>query len=1079
MMELLRVGQLTGFILRIACAAFLHAANAGHAGAEHYVPAEKNLSEQWLESLYARGERTVYRDDELFTIGMPCGGVGAGQLYVRGDGTLARWWIFNESYITDFRRKDPLTGYRTFRPPSEIEQGFAISVAKDGSAVQTLPLSHDGFTQIGFIGEYPIATIQYEGAKADAWPVEVTAEVYSPYIPLNTKDSGLPATILSYTIKNTSSANVRCRIGGWLQNAPLPSADDSTPGRRRNRVVQGNAVTAVVFDLVDSENAPPSDTADQQTVPFDDFESPIVRSDGTTVENGSLAKWRIDGEPIYSKAPSIRNELSGVKSVQGMHALSSSLAEQHSGKVLSSVEFTIEQPYLTFLLGSIRQTRWYTGNAPEIQLLVADKVVRSAKSEDAHGEDKYLRRRTWDVRELEGKQARIVMVDGNRTMNLVVDDIQQSSFDPQREQVLPTWNRDFGDMTLALLDPRGQAAALAPAGPDAIAPVDGDLQEESRQESFSSLGSQLHGSVTSPVLELAPGDEATVTYVISWFFPNYVNDQKGCPGDVGRMYDNWFDSSTEVAEYVAQHFDRLSTTTHEFREAMYLDTTLPYWFTQRTMAANANLASAAVEWWRNGRMYSWEGVGFCIGTCGHVWNYTQGPSRLFPELERSVRTMQDFDPEVAWKPTGRINFRGYNDNTESFDQWGYIPDAQCGYVLKAYREHLMSPDNAYLDELWPRIKRSTEYLIERDGRHGEVNGILEGMQHLTDSLAWGPNTFTGSLYLAALRASEEMARLRGDDEFADECRRLYESGRQWTLENLWNGEYFVHIYSPAPAGALPNNSKGTAYSEGCLADQVFGQNWAHQLGLGYVYPADKVSQSLRSVFKYNWTPDVSGVYEVMTRRFILLANEGEPGMVGVTYPLGPPPANRIAQNDDPWTGYEYQVAAGMLWEGLLEEGLSIAYGVHQRYQAEKHNPWNEIEGGDHYTRSMASWGMLLAASGYEYDGPAGRLGFAPRLSPQDFRSVFTAAEGWGTLSQQRADDVQTNEIQIRWGELKLRTLVVELPAETRASEVAVEIGGQQISHQFKQEENKVTIELGENSTCAAGQIIAIHTTYGK
>ncbi len=42
---------------------------------------------------------------------------------------------------------------------------------------------------------------------------------------------------------------------------------------------------------------------------------------------------------------------------------------------------------------------------------------------------------------------------------------------------------------------------------------------------------------------------------------------------------------------------------------------------------------------------------------------------------------------------------------------------------------------------------------------------------------------------------------------------------------------------------------------------------------------------------------------------------------------------------------EYQVASGMIWEGMLTEGLSIAYGVHTRYDGKKHNPWNEIEGG--------------------------------------------------------------------------------------------------------------------------------------
>ena len=100
-------------------------------------------------------------------------------------------------------------------------------------------------------------------------------------------------------------------------------------------------------------------------------------------------------------------------------------------------------------------------------------------------------------------------------------------------------------------------------------------------------------------------------------------------------------------------------------------------------------------------------------------------------------------------------------------------------------------------------------------------------------------------------------------------------------------------------------------------------------------------------------------------------------------------------------GFEYQVAGHMIWEGMVDEGLAVTRAIHDRYHATRRNPYNEVECGDHYARSMASHGVFLAACGFDVPRPEGHIGFAPRLTPEDFRRAFTAAEGWGTFSQRR------------------------------------------------------------------------------
>ena len=88
------------------------------------IPAEKKLDKEWVRSLFERGAKEVYRGECLENIGMPCGGIGAGQLYLRGDGTLGLWKIFNGG--KDGWGEAAHTIYRDRGFDSPVKQGFAL-----------------------------------------------------------------------------------------------------------------------------------------------------------------------------------------------------------------------------------------------------------------------------------------------------------------------------------------------------------------------------------------------------------------------------------------------------------------------------------------------------------------------------------------------------------------------------------------------------------------------------------------------------------------------------------------------------------------------------------------------------------------------------------------------------------------------------------------------------------------------------------------------------------------------------------------------------------------------------------------
>ena len=176
-------------------------------------------------------------------------------------------------------------------------------------------------------------------------------------------------------------------------------------------------------------------------------------------------------------------------------------------------------------------------------------------------------------------------------------------------------------------------------------------------------------------------------------------------------------------------------------------------------------------------------------------------------------------------------------------------------------------------------------------------------------------------------------------------------------------------------------------------------------------------------------------------------------------------------------GFEYQVAGHMLWEGMLTEGLAVTRAVHDRYHPSRRNPWNEVECGDHYARSMASYGVFLAACGFEYHGPRQHLGFAPRLTPENFKAAFTSAEGWGTFAQQLEGGSLKAEVKLRWGKLNLRTFSLEM-ARREANSASVLLGTRPVSVKVSREDRRVRLAFGEAIELAAGDSLKIRLATG-
>jgi non-lysosomal glucosylceramidase len=1011
---------------------------------ESLVPADKKLRPDWVKSLTERGERTVYRGQELNHIGMPIGGLCAGQVYLGGDGKLWHWDIFNRHIGTGAEHYA-----KPMQPDLPVEQGFAVRITSEGKT-QEREFGRAYWKDVSFIGEYPIGYVDYRDPES---PVAVRLEAFSPFIPLNTDDSSLPATLMEFTIANQASVAVDVEMVGWLENAVCLHSAKSRDGLRRNRVMRTEGLLLLQCSAEEKERG--ASNARPEIV-FEDFES------------DSYAKWEVTGTAFGSgpielaNVPAYQGELGGKgKRAVNSHASApgNTVAQKDSAMgTLTSRPFTLERDYISFLIGGGAHASKTCMN-----LRIDDRVVLSATGSN----DNRMHPVTWDVRRWAGKTGRLEIIDQESGPwgNVGVDDIRFS--DTPGEAVGPlAAEADFGTLGLGLL--AAQAGDVGHARKHA----EGTLGREAEADVRSPFDQQLIGALSRKV-RLEPGASEKVTFVVTWHMPNLR--MKRLPS--GRHYATRFDSALGVAEYVQRNFARLSSQTRLWHDTWY-DSTLPYWFLDRTFLNTSILATSTCYRFGNGRFYGWEGVGCCEGTCGHVWHYAQAAARLFPELERSTREAVDFG--LALQADGAIHFRGEFNNFPAID-------GQAGAILRGLREHQASPDDSFLKRNWPRIRRATEWLIRKDG---DGDGLIEGNQHNTLDTDWfGPVAWLSGLYLAALHAAQAMAQEIGDQEFALKCRSIGEAGQKNLVARLFDGEYFTNRPDPKHLEAINSGS-------GCEIDQVMGQSWAFQVGLPRVLPEKETRAALKSLWRYNFTPDV-GPYRAAYKPGRWYAMPGEAGLLMCTFPRSDWDYAQAKGKGADWAagyfnecmnGFEYQAAGHMIWEGLVTEGLAITRAVHDRYHASRRNPWNEVECGDHYARSMASYGVFLAACGFEYHGPKEHLGFVPRVmageptpvvigaasrTPRTFQCAFTAAEGWGTYSQTAESGNQSAEVVVKWGKLRVRTLALGCPPDIAISSVRVAQDGRALKNAYRRDGGRVVITLATETEIGVGGKIEV------
>jgi len=182
----------------------------------------------------------VYTGRQLAMLAFPLGGIGTGSISLGGRGQLRDWEIFNrpdKGRSPDYAFASIWAQAGTRKPAAHVLEARIMPPYEgpEGLGSNNVPgLSRlEGAT---FTGEFPVAQVEFHDSRL---PVNVTLDAFSPFIPLDAEESGLPVAVLRYVAHNPGRDVARVSIAWSIEN-PIGARyqDVARPKAGEQRVIE-------------------------------------------------------------------------------------------------------------------------------------------------------------------------------------------------------------------------------------------------------------------------------------------------------------------------------------------------------------------------------------------------------------------------------------------------------------------------------------------------------------------------------------------------------------------------------------------------------------------------------------------------------------------------------------------------------------------------------------------------------------------------------------------------------------------------------------------------------------------------
>uniref|UniRef100_A0A671NWC8 Non-lysosomal glucosylceramidase n=1 Tax=Sinocyclocheilus anshuiensis TaxID=1608454 RepID=A0A671NWC8_9TELE len=397
-----------------------------------------------------------------------------------------------------------------------------------------------------------------------------------------------------------------------------------------------------------------------------------------------------------------------------------------------------------------------------------------------------------------------------------------------------------------------------------------------------------------------------------------------------RYYGTKGDAAPSLSHYALTHYSKWEESIDEWQRPILQDGSLPAWY----KSALFNELYFVVDG-------------------GTVW----------VELPEDADISGGLRPEDGGLPA-------QPDVVKEYGRFAYL-EGQEYRMYNTYDVHFYA--SFALIMLWPKLALSVQYdiagsVVQHDpterlnlmnGRYSPVKTwgvvphdigdpgklcIIGYHDALTPSLCfWSSSAYCGGLWLASVCMMCKMARVLKCESVYQRYRDILERGRAAFDKLLWNGKYYNY------------DSSGQSLSNSVMSDQCAGQWFLRASGLGeddyQAFPKEKICSALKSVFDLN----------------VMSFAGGQMGAVNGMRPEGVPDRSSV-QSDEVWVGVVYGLAATMIHEGMIEEGMHTTEGcyraVWERMGMAFQTPEAYCEKGIYrslaYMRPLSIWAIQLA-----------------------------------------------------------------------------------------------------------------------